>query len=304
MAKAKHPDEAESLYQKALAALSSKDVPDWPIDCRREKAMTLSNQGVSRQEAGRADAEEPLRSSVKIAQELASGKTAARKDRQYLAIAHNNLGEALRDWGRNAEARKEFQESVDGLEAIVAENSATVEDRYYLGYIYEQQSKLLTRMDKLTEAKLAMEKAVARQSEAVKLTDGKSLVYRTALTGHLTGLAELCLTLGDYDAAMQAAVNLAKAAPDSGQGCFNAAKILARAASQIQADTKLTSSRKEELGRKFLGRTVVMLREAIDLNTKLAESIKNDPVFKELRDRPEFQTMLSSLVDLGRGSSR
>jgi len=304
MAKVKRVDEAERLYQNALAALSSMDVHDWPVECRREKAMTLSNQGLSRQEAGRADAEEPLRSSVKIAQELASAKTAARKDRQYLAIAHNNLGDTLREWGRNAEARKEFQESVADLEALVAENSGAVEDRYYLGYIYEQQGKLLVRMDKLSEAKLAMEKAVVRQKEAVKLTDGKSLVYRSALTDHLSGFADLCLTLGDYDAAMQAAVDLAKAAPDSGQGCLDAARILARAARGIQADAKLASSRKDKLGRKFLGRTVVMLREAIDVNTNLAESIKNDPVFKELRDHPEFQTMLSSLVELGHGSSR
>jgi tetratricopeptide (TPR) repeat protein len=266
--------------------------------------MTLSNLGVFRQEAGRADAEEPLRSSVKIAQELAASKTAARQDRQYLAIAHNNLGEALRDWGRNTEASKEFQESILGLEALAAENSTVVEDRYYLGYIYEQQSKLLVKMAKLAEAKLAMEKAVARQKEAVKLTDGKSIVYRTALAGHLSGLAVLCLPLGDYDGTMQAAVELAKTAPDPGQGCLDAARILARSASQIQSDTKITSSRKDELERKFLGRTVVMLREAIDVNTKLAESIKNDPVFKELRNRPEFQTMLSSLVDLGRNNSR
>ena len=132
----------------------------------------------------------------------------------------------------------------------------------------------------------------------------KSSTIAQSLVGHLSGLADLCLTLGDYEAAMQAAVDLAKAAPNSGQGCLEAARILARAANRIQADTKLANSRKDELGRKFFGRTVVMLREAIDVNAKLAKSIKNDPAFKELRDRPEFQTMLSSLVDLGLGGSR
>ena len=115
MAKTRRADEAEGLYQNALAALSSKDVLNWPVECRREKAMILSNQGLSRLESGRTDAEEPLRSSIEIAQELVSNKTAARNDRQYLAIAHNNLGEALRDWGRNGEAGKEFQESIKGL---------------------------------------------------------------------------------------------------------------------------------------------------------------------------------------------
>ena len=224
--------------------------------------------------------------SVAIAQELAAGKHAARKDRQYLAIAHNNLGEALRDWGRNAEARKEFQDSLQSLETLVAENPAAVEDRFYLGYIYEQEGKLLVKMNLAADAKPALEKAVLNQQEAVKLTDGKSLPHRAALAGHLTGLADLCLTLGDYDGVAQAAVKLAKAAPDSGQGCFDAAKILAGCASRIQADSKLTPARQTELGRQILGRTVILLREAIDANTKLADQIKNDPVFKKLARSP------------------
>ncbi len=304
VARAKHVDEAESLYQRALAALSSNAVHDWPTDCRREKAMTLSNQGVFRQEAGRPNAEEPLRSSVAIAQELASGKNATRKDRQYLAISRNNLGEALRDQGRHDEAREEFHQAIDGLEALVAENPAGAENRFYLGYVYEQQGKLLSKTSQAAEARLAMEKAVASQKQAVKLTDGKFLAYRSALAGHLTGLADVCLTLGDYERVLQSAVELAKATPDSGQGCFDAAKLLALGASRLQSDAKLAPPRRDELGRKFLGRTLVLLREAVDANTKLANLIKNAPVFKELRDRPEFQIMLSNLVDLGHDGRR
>ena len=110
--------------------------------------------------------------------------------------------------------------------------------------------------------------------------------------------------LDDYEAILMSTIDLVKAAPDAGQGSFDAAKILARAASRIQADAKLNPSRKDELARKFLGRTVMMLREAIDANTQLAALIKNDPVFKELREHREFEIMLSSLVDVARGRAR
>lgn len=266
--------------------------------------MTLSNLGVFRQEAGRPNAEEPLRSSVAIAQELASGKNATRKDRQYLAISRNNLGEALRDQGRHDEARGEFHQAIDGLEGLVAENPAGAENRFYLGYVYEQQGKLLARMNQTAAARIAMEKAVASQKQAVKQTDGKLVAYRSALAGHLTGLADVCLTLGDYEGVLQSAVDLARATPDPAQGCLDAAKILAQGQGRLQADAKLALPRKDELGRKFLGRTLVLLREAVDANTKLADLIKNDPVFKQLRDRPEFQIMLSNLVDLGREGGR
>ena len=193
MAKVKRIDEAESLYHNALAALSSNSIHNWPVDCRREKAMTLSNQGIFRQAVGRNDSEEPLRSSIKIAEELASSKTAARKDRQHLAMARSKLGETLRDSGRNSEANVEFDKSLAGLETLVAHDATALEDRFHLGYIYEQQGKLLLKMNKLSQAKLAIEKAVGREREAVKLTEGKSPAHRAALSGHLKWLADVCL---------------------------------------------------------------------------------------------------------------
>ena len=284
----------------ALAALSSKAVHDWPLECRREKAMTLSNLGTFRQEAGRDNAEEPLRSAVALATELASGKQATPKDRRYLAVTRNNLGDALHARGRYEEAGKVCQEAVAGLESLLAENPSAVQDRHFLGYVYEQQGMLFAKMNQTAAAKLAMEKAVARQREAVKLSDGKLPAYRVALASHLTELADLSLSLGDYESVMQSAIELAKVTPDSGKGCFEAAKILAHCAGQLQSDKKIAAPRRDELGRKLLGRTVVMLREALDANAKVAERLKDDPVFKELRDRPEFQTMLGGLVDLGR----
>ena len=179
-----------------------------------------------------------------------------------------------------------------------------MDDRFYLAHVSEQQGKLLAATGKPADARLAFEKAVTHEKEAVKLTDGKIAAYRSALVEHLTDLADTCTKLADYDAAVQAAIDLAKAAPDPGRGHYEAAKILARSAAAIQGDAKLASARKEELTRKCLGRTVVMLREAIDANTKLADRIKAEPVFKQLLDRPEFQTMLNSLVDLGGNGQR
>ena len=170
----------------------------------------------------------------------------------------------LAEAGKYAEAAAEFRESLAALEAIVARSPASVDDRFYLAHVSEQQGKLLAATGKPADARLAFEKAVTHEKEAVKLTDGKVAAYRSALVEHLTALADTCTTLADYDAAVQAAIDLAKAAPDPGQGHYEAARILARSAAAIQGDAKLASARKEELTRKCLGRTVVMLREAID----------------------------------------
>jgi len=304
MANTDHAREAEALYHRALTALDAKKPGDGPDERLREKAMILTNLGVLRQAAKQPDAEKPLRESLAIAQALTTAKPDSRKDQQFLAVARSNLGDVLFEAGKYADAAPELRESQAALEGIVHQSPESVDGQFFLAHVSGQQGKLLAATGKPADARLAFEKAVGHEKEAVKLTDGKVAAYRAALVGHLTDLADTRTTLADYDAAVQAAIDLAKAAPDPGRGHYEAARILARAAAAIQGDARLASARKEELTRSCLGRTVVMLREAIDANTKLADRIKAEPVFKQLLDRPEFQAMLNSLVELGGNGRR
>ena len=50
--------------------------------------------------------------------------------------------------------------------------------------------------------------------------------------------------------------------------------------------------------RGYLGRTAVLLREVIDTDPKLAEQIKTDADIKLLQLRPEFQTIMNTLVNI------
>ena len=303
LAKGKRDDEAEQMYRNALAVLEPREPSGWTLERRREKAMVLSNQGEFRRAARRPGSEASLRESITIAQELASRKPAARDDRQFLAIAQNNLAEALEGQNQVKDAEKLFTESLSGLERLGTEVPTAIDTQNYLGYVAEQQGKLLAKTNRPAEARLAFEKAVTHQKQAVSLSDGRSSAYREMLAGHLRLLADVCLVLGAYDDAMHAAVDLPKYAPQQGQGYFDAARILARCVSQAQSDRNLTPARRDEIARKYLGRTVVMLREAIDANSKLAEPMKTDPIFKGLRERPEFQSMLNSVVDLGKAAT-
>ena len=300
MAKGKRDDEAEQMYRNALAVLEPKEPSGWTLDRRREKARVLSNQGEFRRAARRPGAEASLRESITIAQELASRKPAARNDRQFLAIAQNNLAEALAGQNQMKDAEKLFTESLSGLERLGTEVPTAIDTQSYLGYVAEQQGNLLAKINRPAEAKLALEKAVSHQKQAVNLSGGQLPTYREMLAGHLRLQADVCLVLGAYDDAMYAAVDLPKYTSQQGQGYFDAARILARCVSQAQSDRNLTPDRRDEIARRYLGRTVVMLREAIDANSKLAEPMKTDPLFKGLRERPEFQTMLNNVVDLGK----
>ena len=80
------------------------------------------------------------------------------------------------------------------------------------------------------------------------------------------------------------------------EGCFDAARLLARLVSQVGADAKLANADRDQLVRNYLGRTVVLLREAIDTSPTLAGQIKVDADIKALESRPEFQAIMNTLV--------
>ena len=64
-------------------------------------------------------------------------------------------------------------------------------------------------------------------------------------------------------------------------------------------DRQLAAPRREEIGRKCSGRIAILIREAIDANPKLGESIKSDPELSGVLARPEFQSLLGSLDNVG-----
>ena len=117
----------------------------------------------------------------------------------------------------------------------------------------------------------------------------------------LLELAQANIKLEDYKAAAANALEVPNAVPNSahGQGCLDAARVLARLVTRVDADQKLPQGDRKQSTRNYLGRTIVFLREAIDSDPKLADQIKNDADIKTLESRPEFQTIMNTLVNLG-----
>ena len=69
---------------------------------------------------------------------------------------------------------------------------------------------------------------------------------------------------------------------------FQSAKILARLVAQVSSHPKVVPANRDRLTRNYLGRTIVLLREAIDTDPKLADQMKSDTDIKRLESRPEF----------------
>ena len=170
----------------------------------------------------------------------------------------------------------------------------------HLGVALAAHGKCLVESGKMADAKTAFQSAVSHQRQAVQLSRNRDQ-FRTLLGEHLLDLAQANISLNDYKAAAANALDVPNAVPISerGQGCLDAARILARLVTRADRDQKLPQGDRVQLTRNYLGRTIVLLREVIDTNPKLVDQIKNDADIKSLETRPDFQTIMNTLVNLG-----
>jgi eukaryotic-like serine/threonine-protein kinase len=297
LAAADKPEKAEAIYKEALVKLETKG-EKVPSSARlRVQAGLLNNLG----ELDLPGAEDAYRQSIALSQSLVNRKPMLSTDRHTLAIAQSNLGKFLLDGKRLEEAGPFFAESVANLEKLVAEAPKSIDLRSHLGIVLATEAKWLDSSDKTGEAKTVLTRAVEHQRRAIELSKNGP-AYRELLGGHLIDLAKIDLKLGAYDDAARLALDAPKTVPTSkrAQACLDSARILARLVTQASLDGKLAKSNHDRLTQNYLGRTIVLLREAIDTNPTLAEQIKIDPDIKPLESRPEFRAIMNTLVDLSR----
>jgi eukaryotic-like serine/threonine-protein kinase len=202
---------------------------------------------------------------------------------------------------RLPEAETLFAQSVTGFENLSTLAPKSIDYQKHFGYVLEKQADLMAQTGKIVEARTALASAVDHQRQAMKLSRNRADV-RELLGSHLLELAQINLKLGAYKQAAANALELPTAVHASArdQGCFDAARILARLVTKVGTDGKLTSDERQQLTRHYLGRTVVLLREAVDTNPKLADQIKTDVDIKILQSHPEFQAIMNTLVNIGK----
>ncbi|MFI5454747.1 MAG: protein kinase [Isosphaerales bacterium] len=294
LAEAGRADQAEVLDRKALTLLETMDARLQTPEVLRKQAEVLSNLGILH----RPGAEDAFDRSIAISDKLLAGKMGTSNDRYNLAIAQNNLSELFVELGRLPEAGSHFTEAVANFEKLVAKAPRSMDFQHVFAIILAGQAKWLDRTSKPADARAALTAAVEHQRHAVKLSKNAS-VCALALADHLIDLAEVNRKLGAYEEAARLALEVPKTVPPASgpQACFDAARVLARLVAQAGADGKLHQAERDRLTRIYLTRTVVLLREAIDSNPKLAEQIKADRDIKVVEAHPQFQAIMNTLVD-------
>jgi serine/threonine protein kinase len=289
-------EQAESIYRKALTRFDVKNSKAQTNEALRMQAGLLNNLGGLH----RPGAEKAFRDSIALSTRLTEQQASANTDIHNLAIAQLNLGSLLIDEKRLPEAGPLLTQSIANFEKLVASAPTAIDFQSNFGVVLSVNGKWLDQTGKTPEGKLALETAVEHQRTAVKLSKN-SPACRELLGSHLADLADVNLKLGAYEQSARVALDIPKAVSSTGRadGCFTAARILARLVTKVSGDVKLTQAERDRLTQSYLGRTAVLLREAIDTDPKLAEQIKIDASIKSLQARPEFRTIMNTLVNIG-----
>ncbi len=293
-------EQGEAVYRRGLDVLAAKGAPSDRPEWRRLRADILTNLGDSLAFRKRlAEAEPYMRQAAEIFEPLASARGASLGDRYRLAVIQCNLGENLLKTEKVREAEPVLDQSVAGFERVAAAAPESIEYRSGLGQAQHYKADCLVETGKLPEAATLLARAVENQQRAVELS-GKGGRMRRQLADHLLALARVDLKRGVYKDAAANALWAARVVPDSARGevCFEAGRILAGAVKRVGDDPGLVPADRDRLTRPYVGRVLGLLRDAIDTDPKLAAHIQADPDIKSLESRPEFKTMLNSLVEV------
>ena len=290
-----HDDQAEAIYRKALALFDLKSAKAQAAESIRIQAGLLNNLG----DLHRPGAEKAFGDSIVLSTHLLAHQPPANKDLHNLAIAQNNLADLLVTEKRLTDAEPLFAQSVANFEKLVAKAPKAIDFQSHFGIVLSLQGKLFAQTGKTGEGRTALESAIEHQQKAAELAKRENDPYRQLLGAHLLDLADVNLKLNAYDRAAKVALEIPKTVPASNraEGCLDAARVLARLVNRASTDEKLSQEERNRLTRNYLGRTAVFLREVVDTDPKLAEQIKADADIKLLKSRPEFQTIMDTLVN-------
>jgi serine/threonine protein kinase/predicted negative regulator of RcsB-dependent stress response len=300
LAGAKRAEQAEGAFTKALALVETNDAQARATEVLRLKTGIQINLGGILADMNRPDAEQPLQRALAIAEGLVTRGLRSNEDDLYRATAQHNLGDFYLKQKRLAEAEALLASAVGNFEKLAAASPTAIDLQSNFGVALATRARWFDASGKLVESRSMLTRAVDHQRTAVGLSKN-GYAYRAILGEHLIELAKVNLKLGAYEDAARLALDVPKTVPGAtrAQACYDSARILAKLVTLAGKDTKLAQADRDRLTRSYLGRTIVLLREAIDTSPTLAVQIKSDPDIKLLESQPEFKTIMNTLVNQG-----
>jgi len=107
--------------------------------------------------------------------------------------------------------------------------------------------------------------------------------------------------LREHDAAAKAALELPRVVPDQPTEYLRAAAFLAQCVALVTKDERLASADRERRAEEYGGEATAVLRQGVQAGHISDPTVLDQPGFRALIDRPDFQRLRSKLQQTGQG---
>ncbi len=219
------------------------------LDYRANLGTCLINLAL----ADPADAEALNRRALAAFEALAVDQPDVVDHPKRIGVVAANLGEVQQAAGRWDEAEKSYLKSTAALEPLLEKSPTDLDLKFYLGRTLADRGNLRLAQKSPSEAKALLDRGVALQRTAFDASP-KDSERRVYLYDGTESLARTNLALGAHAEAARLAAELIPLADGPTRAGLDALSLLARCAAKAESDPALTTDRRHEAARGYVGR--------------------------------------------------
>jgi hypothetical protein len=200
----------------------------------------------------------------------------------------------LNKLNRQKEAEAAYRDALP-LRQQLAEDLPTIYHyRHELAQTLVNLAGLLRDRQEFAAARALLDQAQPHQHAALK-ANPKYPTYRQLYRINRATLASILAGLGEPDAAIQTAEELAGLSWDPLTDTYDAACALALCVAVVESATQLPETQRTQLAQSFGERALAMLRQAVERGYKDVAHLKKDADLASLRSRADFQKLVQEL---------
>jgi tetratricopeptide (TPR) repeat protein len=291
------PEAAERSYASAAGRYEAllRDFPG-DRDLMSDLATCLNNRANLKLDS----AGPSLRRALELFEGLAGGRDdPGPKLTRDLGVVHYNLGEHLAEAGDPEAGEPEYAEGARLLARAATGPDGSAETRHMAAVAATDYAGLLVARGATDEAIAALQGAIPLARDAA--AEAPAAPHLIALFNASSALVDALLSSGRYLEESEVASGLAESVPGQLALRSRSAVLLARCIGAIRGDSGLDPAEADRLERDAGDRAVAQVRVALDAGYNPESLRKLADQFGPLRDRPDFDALLSPEAEPGAG---
>jgi hypothetical protein len=208
-----------------------------------------------------------------------------------VAVTATTEGQLLTKLNRREEAQTALKTALAARRSLVAQFPANIDHQHLesftlnlLGNLRRDAKDYVAARDRYRASAELLRGAVAAKSDNEK--------YQLALITVLNDLAQAHVQLGEWNDAVNVALELAGVRPGQSWAYAQAAGVLARSIGKLGIDQSLTPEQRAKATENTAAQAIELLAQSIKLGNPTVYSLADDPRFERLHDYPAFRELV------------